>query len=209
MRFYLILFFCGLGFLFSCSDDKSIPDDVIPKHQMALLLTDIHLVDGTISSLPNIPDTLAKHSLGLYLAVFKMHHTDTTQFRESLKYYATRPDLMNDIYTGVTRRLDSLLKAKTKVVKEVKPQASQKTTAQIADSVKKAQVKADSVKKVKADSVKLIQAKKRIDSVKASKLRMKVIMDVNKKAKIRRDSIRKAKHNKNPVKIITPDAVPN
>ena len=117
MRFYLVLFFCVSVFLCGCSDDKGIPDGVIKEHQMSLLLTDIHLVDGSLYNVAPIPDTLAKHGLGLYLAVFKLHHTDTTQFKESLKFYATRPDLLTDIYTGVTNRLDSLQAAKTKAVK--------------------------------------------------------------------------------------------
>jgi hypothetical protein len=189
MRFYLVLFFCGLTFLFSCSDDKGVPGDVIPEHQMSLLLTDVHLVDGSIYNLPAMPDTLVKHGLGLYLAVFKKHHTDTTQFAKSLKFYSTRPDLLLSIYTGVTNRLDSLQKAKEKekAKKAVKPGggASSKNTIQLADSVKKAQQQADSIKKAKD--------KRQADSVRLREGRMKMVVDVNKKAKARRDSIRKAK----------------
>jgi hypothetical protein len=202
MRFYLVLFFCGLGFLFSCSDDKGIPGDVIKEHQMALLLTDIHLVDGTIYNLPNIPDTLAKHGLGLYLAVFKMRHTDTAEFKKSLKFYSTRPDLMNEIYDGVTNRLDSLQKAREKMIKPAVPAASQKNTQQLADSVKKVQVKTDSVNTTKE--------KRKADSLRMIKFRMKMVKDVKDRAKVVRDSIRKAKkHHKKHIKPVIPNAVPN
>jgi hypothetical protein len=205
MRFYLVLFFCGLSFLLSCSDNKSVPGDVIKQHQMALLLTDIHLVDGTVYNLPSIPDTLAKHGLGLYLAVFKMHHTDTAEFKKSLQFYSTRPDLLVDIYTGVVDRLDSLQKARAKAaaaIKPVIPKASQKTTAQMADSVKKAQAK--------TDSIKTANDKRKADSARVAKLRIKMVVDVNKKAKAVRDSIRKAKKlHKKHKKTDTTNVVPN
>jgi hypothetical protein len=192
MRFYLVLFFCVSGFLFGCGDDERIPGDVIPMHQMSLLLTDVHLVDGSIYNLAPVPDTLAKHGLGLYLAVFKLHHTDTTQFKQSLKYYSEHPDKMLAIYEGVVNRLDSLQKAKEKKIKPVAPQASSKSTAQMVDSVKKATAKADSVKKV--------QDKKTADSIRAVKPKLKLSKAARRKA--RRDSIRKARF-KHPIIIKT------
>jgi hypothetical protein len=205
MRFYLVLFFFGLSFLFSCSDNKSIPGDVIKEHQMALLLTDIHLVDGAVYNLPNIPDTLAKHGLGLYLAVFKMHHTDTAEFKKSLQFYSTRPDLLVNIYSVVVDRLDSLQKARAKAAAAKKPavlKASQKTTAQMADSVKKAQAK--------TDSINTAAGKRKTDSLRAAKFRMKMVTDVNKKTKAVRDSIRKAKKlHKKHKKPDTTNVVPN
>jgi len=197
MRFYLILFFCVSGFLFGCNSKTSVPDGIIEEPQMAALLTDIHLVDGSLYNLPPVPDTLAKHGLGLYLAVFKLHHTDTTQFKASMKFYTTRPDLMTRIYYTVTKTLDSLQAAKTKAVKPVvAPKASQKTTQQITDSVNNAQEK----EKRKADSIKIAQFKL------TAKKNMEIISktDSLKKAK------KKKKHHHKVKPIQTkPDAVPN
>ncbi len=197
MRFYLVLFFCGLGFLFSCTDEKSIPGDVLPEDQMVSVLTDVHLVDGNIYNLSPVPDTLAKHGLGLYLAVFKMHHTDTTQFKASVKYYTTRPDVMLKMYDKVLARLDSLQKAKAQPVKPaVVPKASDKNTKQLADSIKKAQAKTDSANKAKAkaDSIK---AKKKADSLRTAKFKLLSGKDIAQKVK--RDSVKKVKHKHHPV----------
>lgn len=197
MRFYLILFFCGLVFLVGCTDNKGVPDGIIKEHQMSLLLTDIHLVDGRLYNLPPVPDTLVKHGLGLYLAVFKLHHTDTNQFKASLKYYSTRPDMLNDIYTGITTRLDSLQQARAKQIAAAaakKAKASQKTTKQLTDSITKAQAK----EKHKADSVKTA---KKADSVRAARFKNTLLKNTldNKKAKA--DSVRKAKKHKHHKKV--------
>ena len=197
MRFYLVLFFCVSVFLCGCSDDKGIPKGIIEEPQMASLLTDIHLVDGSLYNLPPVPDTLAKHGLGLYLAVLKMHHTDTTQFKESMKFYTTRPDLMTRIYFTVTKTLDSLQAAKTKAVKPVvAPKASQKTTQQITDSVNKAQA----LEKKKADSIKAVQFK----------LAAKKGMEIISKTDSLKQAKKKKKHHAKLKPIQTPpNAVPN
>ena len=208
MRFYLILFFCGLGFLFSCGEDKKIPGNIIPMHQMSLLLTDIHLVDGSLYNLPPIPDTLSKHGLGLYMAVFKLHHIDTTQFKESLKYYSEHTDLMNDIYAGVTARLDSTLKVMTSpVVPPVTNKASQKvakkTAKDIADSIKNAQLA-----KQKTDS---IINKRKTDSVTLARFKAATQKTLAATKKAKRDSIKKAKKHKRHKKTTqtNTNAVPN
>jgi len=158
MRFYLVLFFCVSTFFISCSqNNRKIPDGIIPEHDMAELLTDVHIVDGSLYNIPQVPDSIRKHGLGLYLAVFKIHNTDSVQFKKSVKFYSTRPDILNEIYGGIntrlTKKLDSLAKIKPKIN---------------ADSVKKIKLKhiLDSVKQVKArlkvDSllrVKLVKAK--------------------------------------------------
>ncbi|RKR85537.1 uncharacterized protein DUF4296 [Mucilaginibacter gracilis] len=152
MRFYLILFFC-VGFLFtSCSDGKKIPSDVIPEHDMAELLTDIHIVDGSLYDLPQMPDTLSKHGMGLYLAVFKVHHVDTTLFKKSIKFYSTRPDLLGEIYTGITERLQKKIDS----LQKHKPKMNQ-------DSLKKANVKRA------ADSIKTAKARLKLDSAQRAK----------------------------------------
>jgi hypothetical protein len=134
-----------------------------------------------------------------------MHHTDTTQFKESLKYYTTRPDEMLKMYDQVIARLDSLQKAKAKVIKPVVAKPSDKNTLQLADSIKKAQAKIDSVKKAEAN-------KKKMDSLRSMKFKLIMGTDINIKAQKMRDSIRKAKRqHRRILKIIEkkPDAVPD
>jgi len=125
-------------------------------HQMASLLTDIHTVDGNMANLSMQPDSLVKHGMGLYLAAFKMHHTDSAAFRRSLQYYSHHPDQLAIIYDGVgirlKKRLDSLTLVQTKIEKKKRLDPH---------------FKADSIKaKHKADSLLTIRTKHIADSVK-------------------------------------------
>jgi hypothetical protein len=153
MRFYLTGFFCVVVLFISCVDNtRYVPPELIQEHAMAELLTDIHLVDGSLYSVPQQRDSLSKHGLGLYLAVFKAHHTDSIQFNKSLKYYTLHPDMMNDIYIGVNRRLESKLDSLGKVKDKTKPDAQAILQARLKranDSLArvKAQLKIDSTQK--------------------------------------------------------------
>jgi hypothetical protein len=105
MRFYIILFFCLGCFFISCGNPGDAPNGMLTMPQMASVLTDIHIVDGSMANIPPVPDSLTKHGLALYLRVFKNHHIDSAQFRANLKYYAAHPDVLLVIYEGVERRL--------------------------------------------------------------------------------------------------------
>jgi len=167
MRFYLILFFCVSVLFISCSDNTKIPDDVIQIHEMAALLTDIHIVDGSLYEVPQQMDTLTKHGLGMYMAVFKMHHIDTTRFNRSLKWYSMQPKVLSQIYVGIEQRLqkkiDSLQKHKPK--EDPKVQLKLKMQG-------------------KADSIKAVRAKAKIDSL--QKVQMRDQIRKNKKSKFKK-----------------------
>lgn len=164
MRFYIILFFCLAAFFISCNTKDEIPADILNLHDMAGVLTDIHIVDGSLYSVPQQPDSMAKHGLGLYIAVFKVHHTDTAQFKKSMRYYSLHPDKLNTIYDdvikGLTKKVDSLQKSKPKAPPidiKAKHKLDSITQAKIQprlDSVRKAQAKllekAKAVKKHKS-----------------------------------------------------------
>jgi hypothetical protein len=153
MRFYLVLFFCVSIFFTSCKDSRNIPNDVLPEHAMAELLTDIHIVDGSLYEGAQQPDSLAKHGLANYMAVFNANHVDTALFRKSLKYYTTRPEIMNEIYTGITRRLQKKIDS----LQKIRPKINE-------DSVKTANLKH------KTDSLQKIKTQVKLDSVLREKL---------------------------------------
>jgi hypothetical protein len=108
MRYYIILFFLIPVFLLSCGK-KEAPPGILKADNMVSLLTDVHLVDGSLYSVPQQPDTLYKVGLNKYLNVFKLHHTDSLQFRNSMQYYSMHPDEMEEIYTQVTQNLQNKL----------------------------------------------------------------------------------------------------
>ncbi|SDS69885.1 protein of unknown function [Mucilaginibacter mallensis] len=117
MRKYITLFFLVLLFLSACSNGT--PDGIIDKDNMIALLTDVHIVDGTLITVSQTPDTLYKYGRGKYQAVFAKHHTDSAQFRKSFIYYASnKPVELADMYDKVLENLrvktDSITKLSIK-----------------------------------------------------------------------------------------------
>ncbi|MFD0764848.1 DUF4296 domain-containing protein [Mucilaginibacter lutimaris] len=107
MQKYISLFFLGLICLTAC-ESKEVPRDVIPEQQMISLLTDLHLTDGALYVVPQMPDSLYKYGRAKYDAVFKKHHTTDAEFKKSFKYYSTHPDQVQDMYV----KIDAIIKAK-------------------------------------------------------------------------------------------------
>jgi len=104
MRKYIILFFLVFPFLCACNWDDT-PNGIIKPDEMAAVLTEVHIADGSILNLSPAPDTLYKYVTGKYLFIFLQYHTDSAQFRRSFKYYTTKPTEMAAIYDEVLKSL--------------------------------------------------------------------------------------------------------
>jgi len=104
MRKYITLFFLGSLFLLSCSGNKPAKGILSPV-DMVSLLTDVHTVDGRMYIVMQNPDSLYLKGMGHYLYVFKQHHTDSTQFKNSLKYYSGNPNDLSVIYDSVASKI--------------------------------------------------------------------------------------------------------
>ncbi|PST83300.1 hypothetical protein C7T94_12010 [Pedobacter yulinensis] len=158
---------CWLAVLpFGCK--PGIPEDVIQPRQMEDILVDIHLVDGYLTAMPR-QDSVKQTGAAYYKGIYEKFGTDSAGYNRSLDYYYTNPEVFNEIYVKVTRRLKKLQAKQSKVDSLSLVQATKKASATTKrDSVKKAdslkkvlQVKkTDSLKKVRADSLK--HSKKRI-----------------------------------------------
>jgi hypothetical protein len=121
MRKHIILFFSALLFLSACKLDKT-PDGIIKQDKMISLLTDIHLVDGSLYNVPSSnPDSMYKYGNGNFVVLFKKYNIDSTQFKKSLKYYSFRPEQLDKMYTQILKNLqdkvDSINKVPLKIVK--------------------------------------------------------------------------------------------
>jgi hypothetical protein len=101
MHKYNKLFFSVLIFLAACSGNK-IPDGIIQPDKMTNLLTDIHIVDGSMYNVTQVPDSLYKYGTDKYQMVFRKYHTDSVQFKKSFQYYASNPEKMQAIYEQIT-----------------------------------------------------------------------------------------------------------
>ena len=104
MRKYITLFFSVTFFLYACKGDKT-PAGIIKHNQMVSLLTDVHIIDGSLYSVQQTPDTLYKYGYDKYHALFKRYGVDTAQFRRSMKYYASQPTEMGAMYDEILANL--------------------------------------------------------------------------------------------------------
>jgi len=144
MHKYNKLFFSVLIFLAACSGNK-IPDGIIAQDKMTNLLTDIHMVDGSMYNVMQLPDSLYKYGTDKYQMVFRKYQTDSVQFKKSFQYYSSNPEKLQAIYDQITiniktksdsvnkinldkinkdnkRRTDSLNKLPKKVQPQQQPQ---------------------------------------------------------------------------------------
>lgn len=93
-------------FIASCSGEKKekIPGDVIPEKEMTQLLTDLHLVEGYISS-GFARDSADQKLLNYYHTVFKKYGVTEEQFQKSFEFYLRHPKLLDGVYQDVLEEM--------------------------------------------------------------------------------------------------------
>jgi hypothetical protein len=100
----LLVYCLGLAII-SCSNREDVPNDIIPPDSMQNILKDIIMAEEYSSQYIS-RDTLRKDKIKanqeLLEAVFKIHHTSKEEFRKSLNFYESRPDLNKKIFDSLT-----------------------------------------------------------------------------------------------------------
>jgi len=163
-----------------------IPKDLIQPDEMSLMLHDIHLFEGYVTSITNI-DTARSVAAGYYTAIYKKYHTDSAQYTRSLNYYVAHPKIMEQIYKDVTSKLkkekdgivradslENVKNAKTLRAKFVADSVRRADSVKVAAEKKKLDRQLDSLRKLQRSSkVKDLKGnnilEKRIDSLKKKK----------------------------------------
>lgn len=132
MHKYNKLFFLVLILLAACSGNKT-PDGIIAQDEMTNLLTDIHIVDGSMYNMMQGPDTLYKYSTDKYRYVFSKYHTDSVQFKKSFQYYSSHPEKLQVMYEQITINI----KQKSDSVNKLNLDKINKDNKRRTDSLKK------------------------------------------------------------------------
>jgi len=103
MRPFFIVCFI---FLMACNSAPKVPDNVLPVQKMTDVLWDMMLADELVVT--NVPiDTGTVRfdtSMLLYGQIAEAHKTTQQQFKQSIDYYKTRPDLMKVILDTLNNR---------------------------------------------------------------------------------------------------------
>jgi hypothetical protein len=98
----LIIF--SLFALAACSDRTAIPKDIIPPDSMQKIMFDVIMAEE-YSSLYVSKDSLkhdkVKANQDLLEDVFKIHHISRENFKKSLHFYESRPDLNKKIFDSL------------------------------------------------------------------------------------------------------------
>ncbi|RZK13292.1 MAG: DUF4296 domain-containing protein [Flavobacterium sp.] len=182
MRKYITLFFSALVILCACNRS---PKGVIDEEEMISLLVDVHITDGSLGTISSVPDTLYKYGTGKFLAVFTKHHTDSTTFNKSYKYYTSEPELFVTMYEAVEKKIQAKSDSLNKVFQKqnagkgafmgkpghaITPDTAKNKSIKTKDSItlpsKRARVL---LLKKRRDSLALISKKAKRDTIKKNK----------------------------------------
>jgi hypothetical protein len=102
---YLIFILFFFAFL-SCNKQSNIPRNVLPVVPMSAVLWDVMQADELVNRRYPI-DTLFKRfdtSVQLYYQVFQIHNITADQFKKSITFYQSRPDLLQIILDSLQSR---------------------------------------------------------------------------------------------------------
>jgi hypothetical protein len=109
--FFLLISF----FMIGCSGNK-VPKNVLPQKKMEAVLWDVLLADQTAEyyiQKDSSINALQKH-VGLYQQLFQIHKISKEDFKRSLQFYESHPQLLKPV-------LDSLQKRSERSIQNVKP----------------------------------------------------------------------------------------
>jgi hypothetical protein len=95
----------------SCGSDKSIPSGVLPLAKMQEVVWDLMRADQFVVSfaLPH-DSSLNKEAekIKWYNRVLAIHRVSEQQFKESFRYYQTRPDLVAIMMDSIARKEEKI-----------------------------------------------------------------------------------------------------
>ena len=103
MRTFLIILFL---FLVACNKTPKVPDNVLPVPKMTNVLWDMMLADELVAQQVQVDtgNIRMDTSMILYSQIAEAHKTSQQQFKQSLDYYKTRPDLVKVILDTLNNR---------------------------------------------------------------------------------------------------------
>ena len=155
-------------FLFAGCKSK-IPAEIIQPEKMQVILYDVHLADGYVSSLGASQDSVRKIAASYYKGIYNKFAIDSVLYTKSMTFYYDHPEILTGMYDEVNKALkkskDSLDKLEAKRLTSMT--AAQKKAKKLADDKREA----DNTKKLKdsLDKAARISAKQQLSPAKTRK----------------------------------------
>ncbi|HET9277018.1 MAG TPA: DUF4296 domain-containing protein [Flavitalea sp.] len=98
-------------FLTGCTNTTKVPDDILPRKKMEVILWDMIQADR-FNALFQLKDSASKNveleKFKLYEQVFAIHKTSKDDFIKSYKYYLSRPDMAKVMFDSMTAKAERL-----------------------------------------------------------------------------------------------------
>lgn len=146
IRFLMACILCS--FLFCCTNNNKVPDDIIPKEEMEKVLWDMLQADRFANEfLPKRGDTTYDDTavFKVYQSVFNVHNITREEFLKSYKFYLGRPHITRVMFDSISAQAQ---RRRAEVYQSKNKQDSLKLRKQRIDSLKR-----DSLNRPKIDSM--------------------------------------------------------
>jgi len=111
----------ALLLFFSCKQKTKIPDTILPVDKMEKVLTDMLRADEFYNQKQMDSATIDSfRRTNLYKAVFTLHKTNKDEFRKSLNFYESHPDLLKTVLDSMHSKANKKLPVKKEVPLKIK-----------------------------------------------------------------------------------------
>ena len=102
----LMLSGCGGEEEKHASGNIPMPDSLISRQNMILILADVHVAEAAIQVQRNEGKDTVGNAAFFYQSIFKKHHVTRHQYDESLTFYIQHPELFSKMYDDVIKILE-------------------------------------------------------------------------------------------------------
>jgi hypothetical protein len=104
-----LLLICLSAILFSCAEHKPEtapkPSNLVDPEIMVDVLVDLHLMEASLS-LKMLEDHRTARDTGEFYNPYRKHSVSNKDFDDSFRYYASKPEALNEIYEEVLDRIN-------------------------------------------------------------------------------------------------------
>jgi hypothetical protein len=90
------------------NNDSNTPKNLIGDAKMVDLLTEIHLVEGSVTPMLLQSDSATQYVMNNYNFLFKKYNTDQDKFKETMHYYVQHPKELDKVYEQVIENLSKM-----------------------------------------------------------------------------------------------------
>lgn len=114
MKFFLSIVLLII-LIISCAKKEKRPG-VLPEKKMRAVMWDLIRADQYLSDYLLKDSAISKNdqSIRLYEEIFQLHHITKDQFKKSLNYYSSQPDLFRPLLDSLAKRTSEFMQPPTR-----------------------------------------------------------------------------------------------